>query len=106
MIPNDLNGPWYTSGLRLGTPAVTTLGMGEGEMKAIASTMTAILSNTVPVATKSGNTKVKYSTDLAIKQKAQTEIKELLDRFPLYPEIDIEFLTEYFSSKVKTVISD
>ena len=29
-LPFDPNGPWYTSGLRLGTPAVTTLGMGDG----------------------------------------------------------------------------
>jgi len=34
-IPFDPNGPWYTSGLRLGTPAVTTLGMGQGEMSEI-----------------------------------------------------------------------
>jgi len=27
-LPGDVNGPWYTSGLRIGTPAVTTLGMG------------------------------------------------------------------------------
>ena len=32
-IPFDPNGPWYTSGLRLGTPAVTTLGMGKEEMR-------------------------------------------------------------------------
>jgi len=32
-LPFDPNGPWYTSGLRIGTPAVTTLGMGIKEMK-------------------------------------------------------------------------
>jgi glycine hydroxymethyltransferase len=31
VIPNDPNGAWYTSGLRLGTPALTTLGMGTAE---------------------------------------------------------------------------
>ncbi len=36
-IPFDPNGPWFTSGLRLGTAAVTTLGMGVEEMKEIAS---------------------------------------------------------------------
>ncbi|MBF0246238.1 MAG: hypothetical protein HQL31_13390, partial [Planctomycetes bacterium] len=35
-IPFDPNGAWYTSGLRLGTPALTTLGMGREEMKEIA----------------------------------------------------------------------
>src|SRR5262249_2821213 len=36
-LPFDANGAWYTSGLRLGTPAVTTLGMGQSEMKEIAA---------------------------------------------------------------------
>ncbi|MDY7029382.1 MAG: glycine hydroxymethyltransferase, partial [Spirochaetota bacterium] len=36
-LPEDPNGPWYTSGLRIGTPGVTTLGMGVEEMKEIAS---------------------------------------------------------------------
>ncbi|HBK67835.1 MAG TPA: glycine hydroxymethyltransferase, partial [Firmicutes bacterium] len=31
-LPNDTNGAWYTSGLRLGTPAITSLGMGSAEM--------------------------------------------------------------------------
>jgi glycine hydroxymethyltransferase len=38
-IPFDPNGPWYTSGLRLGTPAVTTLGMVPADMAEIASIM-------------------------------------------------------------------
>jgi len=36
-IPNDPNGAWYTSGIRLGTPALTTRGMKEGEMEEVAS---------------------------------------------------------------------
>ncbi len=36
-IPNDPRSPFVTSGLRIGTPAVTTAGMGEGEMAEIAS---------------------------------------------------------------------
>ena len=36
-IPNDKQGPTVTSGLRIGTPTVTTLGMGEKEMKEIAN---------------------------------------------------------------------
>jgi glycine hydroxymethyltransferase len=36
-LPFDKNGPWYTSGLRIGTPAVTTLGLGPEQMKEIGS---------------------------------------------------------------------
>ena len=39
VIPNDPNGAWYTSGLRLGTPAMTTLGMGADEMDDVADIM-------------------------------------------------------------------
>jgi hypothetical protein len=53
-IPFDPNGPWYTSGLRFGTPAVTTLGMGTDEMKEIAAIATLVLQNIVPATTKSG----------------------------------------------------
>ena len=45
-LPYDVNGPWYTSGLRIGTPAATTLGMGEIEMKEIASIIKLVISNT------------------------------------------------------------
>ena len=42
-IPFDPNGPWYTSGLRFGTAAVTTLGMGAAKMKEIASIVALVL---------------------------------------------------------------
>src|SRR5258708_6346182 len=45
-LPFDTNGPWYTSGLRLGTPAVTTLGMSASDMKAIATLINRVLSTT------------------------------------------------------------
>ena len=101
-IPYDPNGPWYTSGLRLGTPAVTTLGMGTAEMNEIASIMTLILSNTVAVTTKTGNTKVKYKIEGAAKQEALARVKEMLDKYPVYPEIDLEFLQKHLSPDNKT----
>ncbi len=42
-IPNDSNPPMYPSGIRLGTPAVTTRGMGEPEMKKIAGWITEVI---------------------------------------------------------------
>ena len=45
-IPFDPNGPWYTSGLRFGTPAVTTLGMGPSEMSEIAAIVALVLKHT------------------------------------------------------------
>src|SRR4051794_24047648 len=52
-LPFDPNGPWYTSGLRLGTPAATTLGMGGAEMREIASVIKLVLSSLrVPTTSK------------------------------------------------------
>ena len=59
-LPFDPNGPWYTSGLRLGTPAVTTLGMGPAEMEEIAEVMTTVLRPPAPVAPSGGPSKAKY----------------------------------------------
>ena len=53
-LPFDPNGPWYTSGLRIGTPAVTTLGMGVEEMKEIASIIALVLENTRPAKISKG----------------------------------------------------
>lgn len=89
MIPADPNGPWYTSGIRLGTPALTTLGMKTEEMDLIAETIALILKNTQP--TKVPNTgepsKAKAIVDKKILEKAQGNIKSLLQQFPLYPEL-------------------
>ena len=53
-IPFDPNGPWYTSGLRFGAAAVTTLGMGKTEMDEIAAVVALVLKNIQPSKTKSG----------------------------------------------------
>ena len=42
-VPRDLNGAGYTSGIRLGTPALTTLGFGPDELDEIADIITAAL---------------------------------------------------------------
>jgi glycine hydroxymethyltransferase len=97
-IPFDPNGPWYTSGLRLGTPAVTTLGMKRDEMEEIAAVTALVLKNVRPAATKTGATdKAKYTLDESVRAQASARIKELLRSYPVYPEIDLPFLLEHFA---------
>ena len=82
-IPFDPNGPWYTSGLRFGTPAVTTLGMGVDEMKEIAAIVTLVLQNIVPATTKSGaKDKTKYKLDEEVRRAAHGRVDALLGSFP------------------------
>ena len=96
-IPFDPNGPWYTSGLRVGTPAVTTLGMGATEMGEIAGVMKLVLSSVRPadLAGKEGaRSPAKYALDDDVVARASGRVRRLLDQFPLYPEIDLDLLLE------------
>ena len=100
-IPFDPNGPVTTSGLRLGAPAVTTLGMGSKEMKEIAGIIKLVLSGTKPATLDSGPnagkpSKAQYELDPKVHDEAQGRVKALLDRFPVYPELDLAFLQEHF----------
>lgn len=89
-IPFDANGPWYTSGIRLGTPAMTTLGMGAAEMAEIADIIVDVLKHTKPATAKTGQpSKANSETDEAVVEKSKNRVKSLLGRFPLYPEIEI-----------------
>lgn len=102
-LPEDPNGPWYTSGLRLGTPATTTLGMGEAEMAEIASIVRLVLGAVKPEASGGKISKAKYSLDLKIKDEARARVKALLDRFPVYPELDLDLLMRHFADPEKAV---
>lgn len=90
-IPFDSNGPWYTSGIRLGTPATTTLGMGKEEMKLIADIILDLLAHTKPATVeKTGQpSKANAITEADVLTRAKSKVSELLQRFPLYPEIEI-----------------
>jgi len=69
-VPFDTRSPFVTSGLRLGTPAVTTRGMGEGEMQEIAELLTRALA-----ASGDDNSLASIGED----------VMTLCRRFPLYP---------------------
>jgi glycine hydroxymethyltransferase len=92
-LPFDGNGPWYTSGLRVGTPAATTLGMGPAEMKEIAAVFKLVLSNVQPTVAASGKKSLaKYTLDQKVAQEAQQRVQSLLARYPLYPEINLDLV--------------
>ena len=100
-LPNDPNGPLITSGLRIGTPAITTLGMGPDEMKQIAKIIKLVVSNTQAGILTSGPnagepSKRLHTLDAKVRDEARAMIKELLDRFPVYPQLDLAFLQEHF----------
>ncbi|MEV6601816.1 glycine hydroxymethyltransferase [Actinoplanes sp. NPDC051346] len=83
-IPQDPNGAWYTSGIRVGTPALTTRGLGTAEMDQIAELMHAVLSQT-----KAGASKAKFDLDAAVADRISKQATELLAGFPLYPSVDL-----------------
>ena len=87
-LPNDPNGAWYTSGIRLGTPALTTCGMKENEMELIGGFISKILKNAKPAMTKKGiPSKAKAYIDENIKEEILDKVASLLKRYPPYKEI-------------------
>ncbi len=68
-IPFDTQKPMVASGLRIGTPAVTTRGLREPEMKTIANLIGRVLDS---------------KGDQAVIQQVRSEVKQLCDRFPIY----------------------
>jgi glycine hydroxymethyltransferase len=88
-IPRDPNGAWYTSGVRLGTPALTTLGMGAAELDEVADIIAAVLAATEPAAASSGPSQARYLLDAAVADQGRKRSADLLGRFPLYPGIDL-----------------
>jgi glycine hydroxymethyltransferase len=71
-IPFDPTSPFVTSGIRIGTPAVTTRGMEEKEMVQIANMIASVLRNI---------------DDENVISRVKDEVTELCQRFPLYPEL-------------------
>jgi len=70
-IPFDTNPPMKPSGIRIGTPALTTRGMKEAEMKLIARWIDEAL---------------RYRNEASRLAQVRRQVAELCERFPLYPE--------------------
>jgi glycine hydroxymethyltransferase len=85
-VPEDSNGAWYTSGVRLGTPALTTLGFGPGELDEVADVIVAALRATKPA---TSTAKAKYELDPQIAEAGRRRCADLLSRHRLYPEIEL-----------------
>ncbi|KLO21013.1 serine hydroxymethyltransferase [Marinitoga sp. 1197] len=74
-IPKETRSPFVTSGIRIGTPAVTTRGMKESEMKIIAQLINEVIIN---IKDEDG------SLDDEFKESIKFKVKELCEKFPLY----------------------
>jgi glycine hydroxymethyltransferase len=72
-VPRETQSPFVTSGIRIGTPAVTTRGMHEAEMHRIAALIDAVLSAS--------------ADDTALLAEVRAQVKALADDFPLYPAV-------------------
>jgi glycine hydroxymethyltransferase len=69
-VPKETQSPFVTSGVRIGTPAVTTRGMREAEMRQIAGLIDRVAS---------------APEDASVSASVRSEVLTLTDRFPLYP---------------------
>ena len=96
-LPYDKNGAWWTSGIRVGTPGLTTLGMNETDMKEVASIIDFVLKGTKPGLTKEGKpAKGKIDLDASVQEQARKRVDTLLGKHVLYPELDLDFLKKEF----------
>jgi glycine hydroxymethyltransferase len=89
-VPNDPNGAWYTSGVRIGTPALTTRGFGLAEFDRVADLIVTVLKSTTPVTASSGQPgKAKYTLAEGVAESTKAASAELLDVYPLYPGLQL-----------------
>jgi glycine hydroxymethyltransferase len=98
-LPFDPNGPWYTSGLRVGTAALTTLGMGGAEMEELGAIIGLVLKNTSAAPDgkdPAKKSRARYVIGEDAKKEALERVEKLLSRFPVYPELDLELLKAAF----------
>ncbi|TDH19150.1 glycine hydroxymethyltransferase [Mycobacteroides franklinii] len=84
-IPADPNGAWYTSGIRFGTPALTSRGFNADEFDKVAELVVDVLSNTEA----DGTSKAKYTLADGVADRVKAASAELLAANPLYPGLTL-----------------
>ena len=85
-VPGDVNGAWYTSGIRLGTPALTTIGFGLDQLDEVADIIVEALRSTTPA---TSTAQANYDIDPRIAQICRDRCADLLAHHRLYPEIEL-----------------
>ena len=89
-IPRDPNGAWYTSGIRIDTPALTSRGFGPAEFDRVAELIVDVLTATAPTTAPSGGaSKAKYEIANGVATKTHDAGAELLAANPLYPGLEL-----------------
>jgi glycine hydroxymethyltransferase len=73
-VPFEKRSPFVTSGIRIGTPAVTTRGMKEDDMAAIGSMIVEVLS---------------HPQDRGVLSRIRQSVRDMCQRFPLYPDKEL-----------------
>lgn len=87
-VPRDKESPFITSGIRLGVPALTTLGMKEPQMETIGGLISLVLKRSVPGVTPKGSkSKIKVSVPPEVLEEVKGKVLELLEEFPPYPDL-------------------
>jgi glycine hydroxymethyltransferase len=89
-VPFDPQGAWYTSGVRIGTPALTTRGFGAAEFDRVAELIAGVLGGTTPTSTASGEpSRAKYTIADGLAARTRAAAADLLAGHPLYPGLDL-----------------
>ena len=89
-VPRDPNGAWYTSGVRIGTPALTSRGFDADDFDRVAELIVDVLGATSATAAASGgSSKAKYVIADGVAEKTHAAAEELLSANPLYPGLDL-----------------
>jgi glycine hydroxymethyltransferase len=89
-VPRDPNGAWYTSGIRLGTPALTSRGFGADDLDRVAELIVDVLGATEAAAARDGSpSKARYDLSDDVAKRTHDAATELLDVHPLYPGLDL-----------------